>query len=656
MAYTDYSISQSYDPAEEERKKREQEIAAMSGLPVQAQAPIVPQAPEVPGTEFGQFAQQIQQPTPVNPQDLTNIQQMTQVPGTQVAGPMQQQDTNQYANYPDQTPNETQRLQAQAQAPLGQGQVNRSITATPEAQAALAQQTPSFDQALIQSQGDQKKMWEIYNNSQYTPEQRQVAGVQLSDMMKQDYQKAQATQFIRNATPEDLNKMLASRSSEGSWGKAIMYGLLGMEASAKDEAAKLGVGAKWQSQTVMNKDGTTSNILYKMRADGLPMEGYNAETGKQLGSKELAGLVAGGQKLDLVGGTYVNDKTKEVGRVVTDKNTGQSWIQTDQGRKPMAGFRPQSSMGTMDDMRARKVQEINLSLQGKTAEEKMRILRDYNSALVSQGIAPVSPTEIGLAAPQISGGTTTPAPAATATTPAATTPTVAKPATTNAATTPAPAASGAMADRTTVAPKPSPFSTVGQTGMGSGPGGRPTGPELDAKKKALMEEAELVGQDIGKFKINQGKAESNADYLLTKVDELIAHPGFETSVGAKGPTMGFGAFKTPISGTDAADFAARFEEIQGQSFLQAIENLRGMGALSNVEGETATKAIKRMGTTQSEAEFKAASRDFQDIIKRGVDRARVKLGQEIKYGTPEASEKKKKTEGEWRVLNVQPGR
>jgi len=620
MAYTDYSISQNYDPAEEERKKREQEIAAMSGLPVQAQAPVVPQAPQVPGTEFGQFAQQIQQPTPVSPQDLTNIQQMTQVPGTQVAGPMPQQDTNQYANYPDQTQNETQRLQAQAQAPVDQGQATRGIVATPGAQQQVAQNTTSFDQALIQSQGDQKKMWEIYNNSQYTPAQRQVAGVQLSDMMKQDYAKNQATQFIRNATPEDLNKMLASRSSEGSWGKAIMYGLLGMEASAKDEAAKLGVGAKWQSQMVMNKDGTTSNILYKMRADGLPMEGYNAETGKQLGSKELAGLVAGGQKLDMVGGTYVNDKTGEVGRVVSDKNTGQSWIQTDQGRKPLTGFRPQSSMGTLDDMRTRKIQEINLALQGKTAEEKMRILRDYNSKLVAAGEAIVQPNEVGMTAPQISGGILRPG--TTQAAPAQTT------------TQPAPAQTGTTATTTPAPARPA---------QGTGTGGRPTGAELGARTKVIDEAAKQVA------------ASADTQNMLNSIDKtvkMIDEGQHNIGHAAGGLTQG------ELTGETAQRWGERLRTTDAKNTKLIMDTVNKLAA----------DGLKVLGSNPSTADLEFWTRYKPDIssdpafVKEWIESRSADLKRRLGYAEKQmgagggAGAAPSAVSNQWKIISVEPGR
>jgi len=188
---------------------------------------------------------------------------------------------------------------------------------------------------------------------------------------------------------------------------------------------------------------------------------------------------------------------------------------------------------------------------------------------------------------------------------------------------------------------------LAQTGVGapttttnvSAQGGGAVGGSLAGRLKAETEAAGEIGTDLGKIKANQPKAEANADYLLTKINELITHPGFSVSVGASvQPGFQF------LPGTDKASWYQRFEEVKGQSFLQGIENLRGMGALSNQEGEAATKAVQRMSTSSSEAEFKAAAKDFNEVIQRGIDRNRVKLGQPPLYGTPAASETAKQAE------------
>jgi hypothetical protein len=53
--------------------------------------------------------------------------------------------------------------------------------------------------------------------------------------------------------------------------------------------------------------------------------------------------------------------------------------------------------------------------------------------------------------------------------------------------------------------------------------------------------------------------------------------------------------------------------------------MRGMGSLSNAEGQTATAAITRMDTATSEEEFNAALADYEEIVKLGRDRAAKRL-------------------------------
>jgi hypothetical protein len=60
--------------------------------------------------------------------------------------------------------------------------------------------------------------------------------------------------------------------------------------------------------------------------------------------------------------------------------------------------------------------------------------------------------------------------------------------------------------------------------------------------------------------------------------------------------------------------------------LQAYETLRGTGQITEIEGAKATSAITRMRLAQSEKDFVQAAREFQDVIRRGVDRARSKAG------------------------------
>lgn len=74
------------------------------------------------------------------------------------------------------------------------------------------------------------------------------------------------------------------------------------------------------------------------------------------------------------------------------------------------------------------------------------------------------------------------------------------------------------------------------------------------------------------------------------------------------------------------DFQTKVDQAKSGAFLTAIEQMRGMGALSNAEGQTATAAVTRMNTATSEREFLSALDDYEKIIKQGISRAQSKVG------------------------------
>jgi hypothetical protein len=80
-----------------------------------------------------------------------------------------------------------------------------------------------------------------------------------------------------------------------------------------------------------------------------------------------------------------------------------------------------------------------------------------------------------------------------------------------------------------------------------------------------------------------------------------------------------------VPGTAASDFQTRFDQIKGGAFLQAFETLKGGGSITNIEGEKGTAALNRMSIAQSEKEFVQAAREFQDVIRAGVQRAQAKV-------------------------------
>jgi hypothetical protein len=114
---------------------------------------------------------------------------------------------------------------------------------------------------------------------------------------------------------------------------------------------------------------------------------------------------------------------------------------------------------------------------------------------------------------------------------------------------------------------------------------------------------------------------------IRKIDELIGsengkvnpHPGLSKATGLGGGVMRF------FSGTEGKNFEIRHKEVLSQAFLDAFEALKGGGAITEKEGEKATSARTRMDLAQSKEEYMTAAREYQGVLKRGVENARARM-------------------------------
>lgn len=111
--------------------------------------------------------------------------------------------------------------------------------------------------------------------------------------------------------------------------------------------------------------------------------------------------------------------------------------------------------------------------------------------------------------------------------------------------------------------------------------------------------------------------EASTAPMIETIDKLLAHPGKENSFGIRG------AFPT-IPGSASADFQAMKDQIQGQAFLQGFQQLKGGGAITEVEGKKAEQSIARLQGAQSVESFNAAMQDLKETLNRGLERARSK--------------------------------
>ena len=111
------------------------------------------------------------------------------------------------------------------------------------------------------------------------------------------------------------------------------------------------------------------------------------------------------------------------------------------------------------------------------------------------------------------------------------------------------------------------------------------------------------------------------DRAIDTAKRLGSHKGLSSAVGMKGITGGLlGGWVVP--GTAAADFNAELDAMKAQVFLPMVQSMKGMGALSNAEGEKLTAAIGALSTKQSESQFRASLnrivKDLQTYKARGM--------------------------------------
>lgn len=105
-----------------------------------------------------------------------------------------------------------------------------------------------------------------------------------------------------------------------------------------------------------------------------------------------------------------------------------------------------------------------------------------------------------------------------------------------------------------------------------------------------------------------------AETALRYIDEIRNHEGLKAGTG-------FSSLLNIVPGTVGRDFQARVDRLSGGAFLTAIDQLKGMGALSDTEGRAARDAVAALDTAQSEDAFLAALSDYERIVSAALERA-----------------------------------
>lgn len=154
----------------------------------------------------------------------------------------------------------------------------------------------------------------------------------------------------------------------------------------------------------------------------------------------------------------------------------------------------------------------------------------------------------------------------------------------------------------------------------------PDGVRVDLGVKAYEQaQGRERGESYGKAAVNLPIVENASQRILEQIRQIRAEPGIERVTGNV-----YGRLPSSTNYTDAAKRAqSRIDQIKGGVFLQAYNDLRGAGAITEQEGQAAKAAYARLNDqTMSANEYKQALKEFEgEVLRlREIARARAKGG------------------------------
>lgn len=118
----------------------------------------------------------------------------------------------------------------------------------------------------------------------------------------------------------------------------------------------------------------------------------------------------------------------------------------------------------------------------------------------------------------------------------------------------------------------------------------------------------------------QESAIARFDNALETIKKIEGSQGFSAAIGARIP------FIENLPGSDAQETIGLIDTLKSQSFLNEIEQMRGMGALSNAEGAKLESAISSLNRNMKEEAFKRSLQTIRDYFTLAKERAMKKMG------------------------------
>ena len=115
-------------------------------------------------------------------------------------------------------------------------------------------------------------------------------------------------------------------------------------------------------------------------------------------------------------------------------------------------------------------------------------------------------------------------------------------------------------------------------------------------------------------------ARFNIDNMLNTASRILNNPRLNDVVGTIEGRL------PVILSDEAQDAVALIETLGSQAFLSQIPNVKGMGQLSNAEGEKLQNALQNLGRVQSEKQFRENLQEATRLLKKARENVSMRFG------------------------------
>lgn len=143
--------------------------------------------------------------------------------------------------------------------------------------------------------------------------------------------------------------------------------------------------------------------------------------------------------------------------------------------------------------------------------------------------------------------------------------------------------------------------------------------QLTLEREKFVLESGLKQQNVGQE--SQAQIDS-AQIALDNIKSLRNAPLMKDTTGNSIAGVGtvIGKMLGNIPGTENKDFRGQLESLKSQIFLPAVQQVKGMGALSNAEGEKLTASVAALDADMSPAAFKNALGVVEKYMTKGLQK------------------------------------